>query len=364
MIDLRSTITEQSPRDAPAGGRPVSGSPIFVSIFLAPEGRVPALPAFTPDHRTLVVPNEGSDNVSIISLEQLSVEATINLRRGSRPWQAKVAPAGGLVYITNSQFDGTSERSSRAPSTVAVIDISRREIVDEIHVGAGPNGITIDQRGRRGYVANMRSNTVSVIDIGRHNVIATIPTGAAPAFVKLTRDLDGRLLLVTNLRDSSVTVIDTDALEVVNTVEIGVPGLCDTYPEWGPGDTTGVAISDDDIAYLTNYRSHTLAVLDLNDWSLERFPSPIRFPFFVEIDRDEGLVLFSSGIEKKFALLDTRTREWCGIHPSDGTAFPSGRASTLNIWMTDPAHDRITGILPRGLTGIADWDRNIVTKFM
>ena len=339
---------------------------VFLGISLLPQGRGPALPAFTPDHKHLLVPNEESDNISVVSLEELAVVGTISLRSGSRPWQAKVIPPDGeFAYVTNTRFGGTAAQSSRDLSTVSVVDLRVRKVVDEILVGAGPNGVTVDQRGRRGYVANMRSNTVSVIDVPSGRVIETLPTGAAPVFAKLSRDLDGRWLIVTNLEDSSITVIDTRSLDVVRTVPIGIPRLSEPFPEWGPGDTTGVAVSAEDIVFLTNYRSHSVVVYDLNSGSSSRFASPIRFPFFVEIDRPNRVVVFSSGVEKRLALLDMDTFDWLGDYPNDGTALPHDRIADLNIWMTDPGNHRLTAILPNGVAGISrDWERNMVTKFM
>jgi YVTN family beta-propeller protein len=328
---------------------------------LLPWGRRPALPAFTPDYRQLVIPNEESDNVSILSLEDLTVVGTVALEPGSRPWQAKVLPAGGYAYVTNSRFGGTAADSPTEPSTVSVLDLEAGRVVHEIPVGAGPNGVTVDRAGRRGYVVNMRSGTISVIDAARHAVIDTLPVGRAPAFAKLT--LDGKLLVVTNLRDASITVIDTARLAVVKTLVVGVPDLREPFPEWGPGDTTGVAITADYTAFVTNYRSHTIVEVDLSDFSTVTHESPIRFPFFVEIDREEDVVLFSSGVEKSFCLWDRAARRWLGTYPNNGTALPEAGMS-MNLWMTDPDNHRITALLPRGLRGISDWKRNIVTKFL
>lgn len=342
----------------------VGDTPVFVGISLLPKGRRPALPAFTLDHKYLIVPNEGSDNVSIVSLETLGVIQTIELQPGSCPWQAKVIPPGGFAYVTNSRFAGTAERSPRENSTVSLIDLKLGRVVRDIPVGAGPNGVTVDRWGKRGYVVNMRSNNISVIDVSKHEVIATIPTGAAPAFAKLT--LDGRLLVATNLEDSAITVIDTSTLETIKTLEVGIPRLSEPFPEWGSGDTTGVAISNHDVAYITNYRSHSIVIVDLHDFSMTKLDSPIKFPFFVEIDRQKGIVIISSGIEQSFAALDMQSGEWLGVYPNDGTEFPTDeRLQSLNLWMTDPDHHRLTAILPRGFKGISeDWDRNMVTKFM
>ena len=337
-------------------------SPMFIAISLLPEGRGPGLPAFTPDHRYLLVPNELSDNISIISLEELAVIHTIPLQPGARPWQVKVIPSGCYAYVTNSRFAGRADASSREPSTVSFIDLRRGQVVQEISVGAGPNGVTVDRIGRRCFVVNMRSNDVTVIDVPSNRVVGAIPTGDSPAFGKLTHD--GRILVVTNLGDSSVSIIDTETLQVLDKIKVGIPYLCDSYPQWGAGDTTGVAVSADDVAYLTNWRSHTIVVLDLHDRSVVKLDSPIRHPFGVEIDPIERVVVFTSGPDRKAAFLNMDNHQWLGVIPNDGTVFPTGRMASLNLWMTDPENHRLTALLPRGLSGSLDWDRNMVTKFM
>lgn len=341
-----------------------SSSLTYLAISLGPEGRGPALPGFTPDHRYLVVPNEGSDNVSIFSLEQLRVVHVIDLVEGSRPWQAKtIPPEGRFAYISNSRFDSSAKQSTASPSTVSLIDLSIGKRVKDIPVGAGPNGITVDRSGLRGYVVNMRSHSVSVLDVRRQEVIHEISVGLAPAFAKLT--MDGKLLVVTNLRSASVSIIETEKYTTIAEMQVGVPELNDSYPEWGPGDTTGIAIAADDKAYITNYRSHTVVILNLRTLETKFLSSPIQFPFFVEVDRDENLVVFSSGIEKKIAILDCVTENWLGIYPNDGSAPLHQRLRSLNLWMTDPFNNRISAILPGGIAGIAkDWNRNMVTKFM
>jgi YVTN family beta-propeller protein len=338
-------------------------TPTFVAVSLLPDGRKPSLPAFTPDHRFLLVPNEETDNLTVVNCERLSIVTTIKLRERGRPWQAKVTPDGRFAYVTNSMFWDSVRDSPRSGSVVSVVDLREYKVIKEIPVGAGPNGVTVDLAGKRGYVANMRSDNVTVIDVGRHEAITDIPTGRAPAFAKLTRD--GQTLVVTNFEDSTLTLIDTSRLDAVNTVQVGIPRLSDPYPEWGPGDTTGVAITHDKVAYVTNYRSHTIAVVNLLDYSVERLTSPVKHPFGVEIDRELGLVVISSGQEKAFAILDVKTNETVAKFPCDGTVFPTGPFAKLNLWMTDPKNHRITALLPMGVRGIAmDWDKNMVTKFM
>lgn len=324
----------------------------------------PALPGFTPDHKRLVIPNEGSDNVIVFDLEQLRIVGCIPLRKGSRPWQVKTIPAQGhLAYVTNSAFSGDARTSADSPSTVALLDLKRNVVLDYVQVGSGPNGVTIDRQSRRGYVMNMRSNDVSVLDVLSHRVVATIPVGKRPAFGKLTAD--GRTLVVTNLLSSSASIVATDVLKVRDELPIGIPNLSEPFPEWGAGDTTGVAVTDDDVAFFTNYRSHTIVRLDLKAGEKRKFDSPIQFPFFVEVDRHRKRLIVSSGVEGKFAIWDEGTGDWIGVYRNDGSDDLPKDASDFNFWMTLPEENKITALLPRGIEGISDdWERNIVSKFL
>jgi YVTN family beta-propeller protein len=337
--------------------------PTYIAFSLGEFGKGPALPGFTRDHKQLVIPMELSDNIIVFSLETCRVLYTIPLTSRSRPWQAKISPDNKFCFVTNSNFNTTADNSHNRFSSINVIDLEKQVLVKELQVGAGANGITVDQQGRNGYVVNMRSNSVSVFDVKSQKVFYEIQVGRRPAFAKLT--LDGKLLVVTNLQDASVSIINTEKLNVIKTIVVGIPELNDTYPEWGSGDTTGIAISKDYHAYITNYRSHTIVNLNLKDFTFKKDVSPIRFPFFVEIDREIGTVIFSSGVEKKLCALDIINDNWLGVFPNDGTIQLDKKMRTLNLWMTDPSNNRLTAILPNGIDGISkDWERNMVTKFM
>ncbi len=335
----------------------------YIAIDL-PENCVrPSLPGFTPDHRKLIIPNEGTDNICVFSLETLTFEHVIPLNRNSAPWQIKTIPnRPDLAYVSCSQFTGTFSGSPRTSGTLALVDVNRGRLLREIDVGAGANGVTVDRQSIHGYCVCIRDDAVTVIDVASHSVKARIPVGRAPAFAKLT--LDGKYLVVTNLASASLSLIDTLTLSVLEEITVGVPDLCDSFPEWGPGDTTGIAISQDYKCYVTNYRSHSIVVFDINDRSVLSLPSPIRYPFFVEIDRATGLVLFSSGVEGRLAVLKPSTLEWVCVMPVDGTHKLPKPLDNLNLWMTQPSCNRITALLSRGLPGIAKFEKNMVTKFM
>ena len=170
----------------------------FLRIDLRPQLQLPALPGFAPDYRQLVVPGEASDNVMVLDLDPLGVRGLIELPKGAAPWQVKCIPHSDcFCYVTYSGFGGDFTTSAARRGHVALLDYKRLQLLREIEVGAGPNGITVDRFARYAFVANIRGDSVSVLDVARHELIKEIPVGNGPAFVKLTRD--GRYALVTIL---------------------------------------------------------------------------------------------------------------------------------------------------------------------
>jgi YVTN family beta-propeller protein len=271
---------------------------------------------------------------------------------------AKVTPNGRFALVTNAMF--SVDGSPQVDSTVSVIDLIQWKLIDEIQVEAGPNGIEIDSVGRRAYVTNIRSNTVSVINIAARKVIATIPVGRAPFFDKLS--FNGRLLVVTNFEDASLTLIDTTTLQVVNTIQVGEVGLTAPNPEFGPGDTTIVATAPNGVAYVANWRSSEIVLVNLITGKVLTSLFPVDNPFDIQIDTERGLIVvatYTTDIIKRLVVMDLETHKVITNIPTDGNAFPTGRASVRNYWFNDPLlqdplvrSHRINAILPKGVKGI------------
>ncbi|ASQ02368.1 hypothetical protein GOC87_03820 [Sinorhizobium meliloti] len=346
--------------------------PIFIEIDAGPILRMPALPGFSPDYNYLVIPAEGSDEILVLNLASLRLEGAISLKSGSRPWQAKCIPNGkGHCYVTSSGFAGDFNSSPRGRGSVTVFDYLNIEIIDEIQVGAGPNGVTVDRQAVQAYVANIRSDSVSVIDVKTHKVVDEISVGKGPAFVKLT--VDGSLLLVTNLCSASLTLIDPRRLRVIEEVQIGDPNLNEPFPEYGPGDTTGVAVSENNIAYVTNYRSSEIVRIDLagalsgkgiSKADVAKLPSPVAHPFFVEVERATGKILVSSGFEKRFVLYDDKTGHQIGVFGLDGSGLQR-ELGEISLWSTLPAENLVCCLAPLGLEHVRTrLNTNLVSKFL
>jgi YVTN family beta-propeller protein len=64
--------------------------------------------------------------------------------------------------------------------SVTVIDPGKRSAVATIKVGPKPQGISIDGRRNRIYVANVHGDTISMIDGTQNRVIGTFRVGKNP----------------------------------------------------------------------------------------------------------------------------------------------------------------------------------------
>ncbi len=109
-------------------------------------GEMPWHPVFTPDGRFLYVPNQGSNDLSVIDMGSRTVVATIRHDAFAQPYGSAVTPDGRYVFVSNSNSRATwpgTTGTAGATGNVVVIDTRSREVVRVIEVGRGPTGLGI-----------------------------------------------------------------------------------------------------------------------------------------------------------------------------------------------------------------------------
>ena len=348
-------------------GARARATPAAVSIGPVPEWKHLGLPDLARKARLLIVPSQDTDCVSIVNLPQLSVLHTVKLKAGSAPWHAKVTPDERYAYVSLSRFKDHVDKTSREDSTVSVIDIRRRAIVGNVKVGGGPVRIEMDARRRRAYVTNRFSNSVSVIDLKGRKNIGTVQVGPSPFWIRLNPK--GDLLVVANFEDGTLSLIDPQKLEVQTTVKVGFP-KDEPFPEFGRGDTLGFSINRNNIAFVANWRSHQIVVVDLNAArrgsrrAVVSRNKSVRFPFDPELDERNGLLAVGSyegPRNRRLTVFDVKPTTRSLRKPIvdmelDGRLVPitNTRAGAVNYWMHEPFESRIIGIMPRGLINPMD----------
>jgi YVTN family beta-propeller protein len=307
-----------------------------------------------PGEQLIMVPSQEGDCLSLVNIDHLIVEATIPLRKGGVPWNARTTPDGKFALVTNTEFTGHVDTCPTTSSTVSVVDLRKRVMTAEIPVGAGPVMLEMDALRNRAYVTNRVSDSLSVIDLASQSVVTTIPVGKAPFWVGLTPSAD--LLVVGNFEDASLSLIDPNTLEVKNTIPVGTPSEIPD-PEYGAGDTMGFAITKAGIAYVANWRSNSVVAIDLKRAVKEGAGAilgsqhVVDQPFAIELQEEMGLMIVGSYQvqNSRLAILDLNTGS-PGSHdklteiPADGSVMPEGRAAGANYWFNVPFETRVVGV--------------------
>jgi DNA-binding beta-propeller fold protein YncE len=112
-----------------------------------------------------------------------------------RPGFDGVAMVGGNLAMTHP-----------ATSTVDVFNVAKRRVVAQIKDMKGADGIVVDEKAGKAYVANADANEVAVVSTRDWSVIRRIPLKASPSSLLLVPELN--LLLTCNWRDLSISEID------------------------------------------------------------------------------------------------------------------------------------------------------------
>ena len=161
--------------------------------------------ALTPDGKTLVSVNYGSNTVSII--DALSRFELSRIRVGEGPTSAVVDPSGLRAYVTNSRSN-----------TVSVVDLTQRALALTISVEGIPVKAAFNRAGDRLYVVSSNSPNLSVIDPSRLTVTNKIFIGPGGLSIRVSR-LNG-LIFVGKSFGGEIAVVDPYSLMLIDSIRV------------------------------------------------------------------------------------------------------------------------------------------------
>lgn len=127
---------------------------------------------------------EGEDAIEVIDLSSNDIVNRIRLVYGDRPGELALTPDGKTLLCVNT---GSNSVSFIDPATL--VETAR------VNVGKVPVSILLDRSGTKAYVLNYLSNTISAIDLATRTVFATLQTESAPLRADFNRAGD-RLVVV------------------------------------------------------------------------------------------------------------------------------------------------------------------------
>ncbi len=238
--------------------------------FDGPSGMV-----ITPDGARAYVNNYGgpegvgSGNGTTVRIVDLNTNTIIGdpIEVGTAPAALAISPDGKFVYVINY------ENGEQYTGSMDVIDTTLNTSIAIIAGFSGPFGIAVTPNGKYAYITNFGSNnfapfgtTVSVVSLkpGHVEAINTIDVAIQPAGIAITPD--GRFAYVTNYNTLYAGENFTDLTAgqgIVNIIDIKKNKVVKPTIAVDQSPANIAIASNGKHAYVTNYTSNTVNVIDL-----------------------------------------------------------------------------------------------------
>jgi YVTN family beta-propeller protein len=179
--------------------------------------------AITPDNSTVLLNDFNANRIRVLSLSPTGVltdTGVVLINPGSGPMSVAVAPNGRFALVTNN---GTGDVTVLRISAAGNVTAS----TTRIPVGSSPNGVAFTPDGSKAYVAGGLGVAVLRIDaqdnVTDSGVRIALPNGAPNSFFGvggLAIGPNGRAY-VSNFNSNTVTVLDTQTDAIIGTIPVG-----------------------------------------------------------------------------------------------------------------------------------------------
>ncbi len=242
----------------------------IITGFDGPSGM-----AITPDGKFAYVNNYGSSggvgsgNGTTVSVVDLTTNTIVGgpITVGLAPASLAITPNGAFVYVLN-YVDGNT-----GTGTISIIRTSDNSVVGTILGFSGPFALAITPNGAFAYITNFGSNnfepvgtTVSVVNLQTNTVTATIKLGIQPSGIAITPN--GCFAYVSNYNTLYLGPNFTDLTPgqgIVNIIDLATNTvICPVIVVGASPDAVAIS-SDGRFAYVSNYSSNTVSVIDIQD---------------------------------------------------------------------------------------------------
>ncbi|MCZ8511634.1 bifunctional YncE family protein/alkaline phosphatase family protein [Paenibacillus filicis] len=222
--------------------------------FLSPAGKqltlgdFPMGSAISPDHRFMVVSNDGqgTQSLQVVDIAQQKIVQTIPYKSPESLFLGVVfSPDGKTLYASASGNDKIrvfqfNNGTLTEQSPILMKDANNTKFY--------PQGLAVTADGKFLYTANNLNNSVSRIDLTTGQIAVTTTIGKDPYTVLLSKD--GSTLYASNWGEGSITVLNTKDLSVKKTVTVGLhPNALAENPTNGfiyaaNGDSDDISVVD------------------------------------------------------------------------------------------------------------------------
>lgn len=153
---------------------------------LLPTGRAPWGLALDPLQNRLYVALSEEDEVQVFDVAAGAEVGRIRLQPGDAPRELALTPDQRTLLVADA-----------GSNTVSFVDPLSLQELARVPVGEAPTSLLVDRTGLRAYVFNARSSFVSVLDLANRAVVGSIGTDYGPLRGQLNR-AGTRLYVVAN----------------------------------------------------------------------------------------------------------------------------------------------------------------------
>ena len=264
-----------------------------------------------------------------------AAEQTVDV--GAWPWDVVLDPDGSRAFVAN-----------RVGDNLHVVAMPSGTVVDSIPVGTSPVSLHWSGTDEFLYVTNVTSSTISVVDVASPGTPSVRETIALSSVGWLTGTSDGTLLVATMPSDDDVALIDTRDHSVLQIIPVGdAPQMV----ALGPDDRT---------AYVANFSSETITVIDLTTASVAAeisLEEDAQGAIGVAVSSDGGYLYVTRWAAENalgpgtLEKIDITTRETVGkievgVQPFDVEISPDGRVAVVSsfqgvVTVVDLVTDRV-----------------------
>jgi YVTN family beta-propeller protein len=286
----------------------------------------------------IVVSNERSNDVTVISGADYSVVATIPV--GKRPRGIHGSPDGKLVYVALSgtpiaappqldahgnpifkrggDDDDNDAESDKTADGIGIVDLAARKLKGKIFAGSDPEEFALSKDGTQIYVSNEDTKSASVVDIAKGKVEHIIPVGQEPEGVAVRPD--GKQFYVTCESGGDVYVVETAGYTVVGHFKVA------------PRPRTVAFLPSAGIAFVPSESVGLINVIDSNKFTSIKtitLPTGAR-PMSLKIGSDDRYLYVSNGRAGTVSVIDVHSDEVVtnikvGTRPWGIALSPDGR---------------------------------------
>jgi YVTN family beta-propeller protein len=251
-----------------------------------PTGKQPHHLYLTPDEKSVIVANAGSDALTFIDPKTAQIQRTVK----------------GVIDPYHLRFSPDMKWFVTAANRLNHIDIYRWDgsnmtLAKRIATSRTPSHLWIDSKSTTVYSTMQDSNELVAIDLASQTLRWRVATGEMPADVFGTPD--DRFILVGLTGSNSVQVFDVSGRE---------PKL-HKMVKTGLGAHAFRAAGDKRHVFVSNRVANTISKIDFQTMEvLASFAAP-GGPDCMDVSSDGKLLMVTSRWAKKLTVIDTETRK-------------------------------------------------------